>query len=360
MTNQVPAPHEGRPAPQQAPVRPDTGIRIYGHRGASGYRPEHTLASYELAARTGADHIETDVVPTEDGVLVARHENEISGTTDVADHPEFADRRTTRVIDGAEVTGWFTEDFTLAELKTLRARERLPRLRQRNTIYDARFEVPTLQEIIDLARRLSWELGREIGIAPETKHPSYFRSIGLPLEPALIDALVSNGLNTPSSRVAVQSFEVGNLQELNRSLHVDLVQLLSDSDAPWDLTAAGDPRSRTDMVTPRGLSEIATYADVIGPDSAVLIPRDQRGYLTEPTDVVDDAHAAGLRVVPYTVRAENEFLPTDFRSSADPAAYGDVFGFYRALFEAGVDGVFTDQPDTADLERQRWAASDEG
>ncbi|WP_433870623.1 glycerophosphodiester phosphodiesterase [Saccharopolyspora sp. CA-218241] len=342
-----------------APVRPPhqhvDEIDVYGHRGASGYRPEHTLAAYELAARMGADFIEPDLVPTKDGHLVARHENEISGTTDVAERPEFADRKTTKVIDGTAITGWFTEDFTLAELKTLRAVERIPELRPNNTIYDGRFEVPTLQEVLDLRARLSRELGREIGVAPETKHPSYFAAIGLPLEPKLADVLDRNRLNHPRAKVAVQSFEVGNLKRLDREVRVRLVQLISSSGAPQDFIEAGDPRTYADLVTPEGLREIAGYADVIGPDTEVVLPVDERGFLTEPTEVVADAHRAGLDVVPYTVRAENEFLPADFRSSADPAAYGDVFAFYEALFDQGIDGIFSDHPDTAVLAAQEHA-----
>ncbi|WP_344126909.1 glycerophosphodiester phosphodiesterase [Saccharopolyspora halophila] len=327
-------------------------IEVYGHRGASGYRPEHTLASYELAARMGADYIEPDLVPTKDGVLVARHENDITNTTDVAERPEFADRKNTKVIDGTEHTGWFTEDFTLAELKTLRAAERLPEVRQQNTIYDGRFQVPTLQEVIDLRDRLSEELGRDIGIAPETKHPSYFRSIGLPLEPRLVDVLDENGLNKLKSKVVVQSFEVSNLKQLDSELNVRLVQLISSSGAPQDFVEAGDPRSYEDMVTPQGLREIAGYADVIGPDTEVVLPVDDDEFRTEPTAVVDDAHAAGLEVVPYTVRAENTFLPADFRSSDDPNAYGDAFGFFRALFATGIDGIFSDNPDIAVAARE--------
>ncbi|GAB3287626.1 glycerophosphodiester phosphodiesterase [Parasphingorhabdus pacifica] len=322
-------------------------VEVFGHRGASGYRPEHTLASYELAARMGADYIEPDLVPTKDGVLVARHENEISGTTDVAKHPEFADRKTTKVVDGTEVTGWFTEDFTLAELKTLRAVERIPELRPRNTVYDGRFEVPTLREVIDLTGRMSRELGREIGIAPETKHPGYFADIGLPLEPRLIRVLDRNGLNRPNAKVAVQSFEVGNLKALNRELRVDLVQLIAGSGAPQDFIESGDPRTYADMVEPEGLREITTYADAIGPDTKVILPVDGDGNLTEPTEVVGDAHNADLEVVPYTVRAENAFLPADFRSSGAEAAYGDVFGFYEALLAQEIDGIFADQPDMA-------------
>ncbi|GAA3364725.1 glycerophosphodiester phosphodiesterase [Saccharopolyspora gregorii] len=331
-----------------ATADPEAGrVEVFGHRGASGYRPEHTLASYELAARMGADFIEPDLVPTKDGVLVSRHENEISGTTDVADHPEFADRKTTKTIDGVELTGWFTEDFTLAELKSLRAEERIPHLRPNNTIYDGRYEVPTFQEVVDLARRLSAELGREVGVAPETKHPSYFQRIGLPLEPRVVRALDENGLNRPDAKVVVQSFEVANLRELDRSLRVRLVQLVSASGAPQDFVESGDPRTYADLVTPEGLRGIADYADVIGPDAEVLLPVDDSGHLTGPTPVTADAHAAGLQVVPYTVRAENEFLPADFRSSEVPSEFGDVFGFFDALFAQGIDGIFSDFPDIA-------------
>src|SRR5690606_16859853 len=198
---------------------------VIGHRGSSGYRPEHTLASYRLAARMGADYIEPDLVVTKDGVLVARHENEISETTDVAEHPEFADRKTTKTIDGQEITGWFTEDFTLAELKTLRAKERVPDIRQRNTIYDERYTIPTFAEVLKEAKRLSKELGRPIGVYPETKHPTYFRKIGLPIEPRLVAELKKAGLNHPNAKVIVQSFEVSNLKELDRQLRVPLVQL---------------------------------------------------------------------------------------------------------------------------------------
>ncbi|PRX47486.1 glycerophosphoryl diester phosphodiesterase [Prauserella shujinwangii] len=328
-------------------LRGPDGPVVVGHRGASGYRPEHTLASYELAARMGADYIEPDLVTTKDGVLVARHEPEIGGTTDVADHPEFADRKTTKTVDGEEVTGWFAEDFTLAELKTLRAKERIPQLRQENTIHDGRYEIPTLQEIIDLARRLSRELHRTVGIYPETKHPTYFQRQGLPLEPALVRTLQRNGLNRPGAKVYVQSFEVANLKQLDRRLRVPLVQLIGGSGAPYDFVANGDPRTYDDLVTPEGLAEIATYADGIGPDKNRIIPRDADGFLGEPTSLVADAHEQRLVVHPYTFRAENAFLPAEFRSSADPAAYGDIFAEYEAFLATGIDGVFADHPDLA-------------
>jgi glycerophosphoryl diester phosphodiesterase len=318
---------------------------IIGHRGASGYRPEHTLASYELAARMGADYIEPDLVTTKDGVLVARHEPEIGGTTDVANHPEFTARRTTKSLDGVATTGWFTEDFTLAELKTLRATERIPQLRQENTVFNGRYQVPTFQEVIDLAKRLSNDLHREIGIYPETKHPTYFRKQGLPLEPKLVQTLNRNGLNRPNAKVFVQSFEVSNLKALNRELRVPLVQLTSATGAPFDFIDTGDPRSYADLVTAAGLREVASYADGVGPDKNQVIPRDAAGNLTTPTALVRDAHAAGLDVHPYTFRAENNFLPTNLRSSAVLADYGNLFGELDAFFAAGVDGVFTDNAD---------------
>lgn len=330
-----------------ASAHDDKGPIVIGHRGASAYRPEHTLAAYELAARMGADFIEPDLVPTKDGKLVARHENEIGGTTDVAARTQFADRRKTKVIDGAAITGWFTEDFTLAELKTLRAKERIPAIRPRNTLYDGRFEVPTLQEVIDLSKRLSRELNREIGIYPETKHPTYFQSIGLALEPKLVDVLNRNGLNRRSAKVYVQSFEVANLKELNRSLRVPIVQLVNGSGAPYDFIVAGDKRTYADLVTPAGLREIRSYADGVGLAKDVIIPRDANGFLKAPTTVVRDAHRVGLTVHSWTFRNENSFLPADFRSSTDPAAYGRAFEEYDVFFRTGIDGVFADNPDTA-------------
>ncbi len=240
---------------------------VIGHRGASGYRPEHTLASYQLAADLGADFIEPDLVSTSDGVLVARHENEISGTTDVAEHAEFADRRTTKTIDGAELTGWFTEDFTLAELKTLRAVERIPEVRPDNTAFDGTETIPTLQEVIDLARR------EDVGIYPETKHPSYFDSIGLSLEEPLVETLEANGYDGRRDPVFIQSFETANLRELDRMTKLPLVQLIGGNGAPYDLVEAGDARTYDDLVTPEGLMEIARYADGIGPDKNRIVPR---------------------------------------------------------------------------------------
>jgi glycerophosphoryl diester phosphodiesterase len=328
---------------------------VFGHRGASGYRPEHTLGSYLLAIRLGADYIEPDLVSTKDGVLVARHENEISGTTDVAEHPEFADRLTTKTIDGQSVTGWFTEDFTLRELKTLRAVERLPDVRPDNTRYDGRYRVPTLRQVLELVERQTEITGREIGVAPETKHPSYFDSIGLSLEEPLLRALRRAGLDRRNAPVVVQSFEVSNIRQLAFRSRVGIVQLIGGSGAPYDFVTSGNPRTYADMATRAGLRRISRYADWIGPDKNVLIPRDANGFLMEPTDVVDDAHDVGLLVVPYTFRDENLFLPADFRVGTDPTAKGDAFGEYEAYFDLGVDGVFADFPDTALQAAEWWA-----
>ncbi|WP_369254767.1 glycerophosphodiester phosphodiesterase [Geodermatophilus amargosae] len=331
----------------------DAGLLVIGHRGASGHRPEHTLAAYELAARMGADHVECDVVSTSDGVLVCRHENDVSGTTDVADRPEFADRRTTKVIDGVELTGWFTEDFTLEELRTLRAVERLPDVREENTLYDGLYAVPTLEEYLDLRADLSRELRREVGAYIETKHPTYFDSIGLSLEEPLLAALAAAGLDRRDSPVFLQSFETANLRELDAAgVRVPLVQLLSASGAPADLVAAGDPRTYADLSTAAGLAEIATYADGVGPEKNQVIPRDADGALGEPTSFVDDAHAVDLLVHPYTFRNENTFLPADLREGAAPDDHGRALEEQLLFWATGIDGMFTDDPDTGVVSRQ--------
>ncbi|MEH1056144.1 glycerophosphodiester phosphodiesterase [Micromonospora sp. CPCC 206171] len=320
---------------------------VIAHRGASGYRPEHTLEAYRLAIRMGADYIEPDLVSTKDGVLVARHENEISGTTDVSTRPEFAARKATRTIDGVAVTGWFTEDFTLAELKTLRAKERLPQVRVANTAFDGRFEVPTFQEVIDLARTESRQRGRTVGVYPETKHPSYFASIGLPLEEPLVAVLRKNKLTHRNDPVFVQSFETANLRRLDAMIDVPLVQLLDAAGRPYDFTAAGDARTYADLATPAGLAWIADYADGVGLNKNLIVPRDATGKLRAPTTVVRDAHRERLVVHAWTFRAENQFLPTDFRIGADPNARGDITAEYELFHGLGLDGVFADQPDTA-------------
>ena len=289
---------------------------VIAHRGASGHRPEHTLEAYELGIAMGADFIEPDLVITKDGILIARHENEISETTDVSSRPELADRRTTKRIDGLAVTGWFTEDFTLAEIKTLRARERLP---FRDHSYDGRFEIPTFEEVLDLAVR------RGVGVYPETKHPSYFRGIGLPLEEPLLDALEKRGWTGRDAPVFIQSFETGNLRELRKQTGVRLIQLLE--------AEGHGPPSLED------LAWIATYADGIGPDKRLIVPRDHDGRLLPPTSLVEDAHRAGLAVHPWTFRSDPQFLAPEY----DGWPEREIEQFY----ELGVDGVFSDFPDIA-------------
>jgi glycerophosphoryl diester phosphodiesterase len=320
---------------------------IIGHRGAPGYRPEHTLASYELAYRMGVSWVDVDLVPTKDGQLVARHEPEIGGTTDVAKHPEFADRKKTVVLDGVSTTGWFTQDFTLAELKTLRAVERIPANRPHNTLYNGRYRIATYQEVLDLTKRLGKELHRTLGTYPEVKHSTFFQSIGNPTEPKLVSILKRNGLDRPDAPAIIQSFEVSNLIALHKQVRTPLLQLTSASGAPADFVANGDKRTYADIVSAKGLKDVAKYAKYLGPDKAQIIPLDAAGNLTKPTALVADAHQAGLKVQPYTFRNENPFLPANLRSSAEPDAYGDVFTEEAAFLKAGVDGFFADQPDTA-------------
>jgi glycerophosphoryl diester phosphodiesterase len=332
---------------------------VIGHRGASGYRPEHTLASYRLAIRQGADYVEPDLVSTRDGVLVARHENEISGTTDVAERARFADRRTTKVVDGRAVTGWFTEDFTIAELKSLRAKERLPGVRPGNTRYDGMFQIPTFDEVLRLVRAESRRTGRTIGVYPETKHPTYFDSLGLSLEEPLLRSLRRHHLDRRGSGVIIQSFETRNLRALNRVTRVPLVQLIDAAGAPYDLVTAGDPRTYRDLTTPEGLAWIATYADGVGAHKDLVLPRDPgTGATGEPSDLVPDAHAEGLAVHVWTMRAENQFMATDFRRGTDPNAYGDARAEARAFLDAGVDGIFSDQPDLVVAALEEWLERD--
>jgi glycerophosphoryl diester phosphodiesterase len=322
------------------PLPPPAPAIVIAHRGASADRPEHTLASYATAIAQGADFIEPDLVATRDHQLVARHENEISGTTDVASHPEFADRKTSKTIDGTAYTGWFTEDFTLAELRTLRARERLPQLRPANAGHDGQYAIPTLEEIIALAKAESARTGRVIGIYPETKHPGYFRAAGLPLEPVLLAGLAAAGWTEADSPVFIQSFEAGNLKALRQQTRVRLIQLI-------DFGTSADGVSYDAMVTPAGLRAIAAYADGIGPNRDRIIPRDSTGALLAPTTLVADAHAAGLDVHPWTFRPENYFLAPGFRSTGGPMARGDLAAEIRVYLETGIDGVFSDLPAAA-------------
>ncbi len=300
---------------------------VIAHRGASGYRPEHTLASYRLAIEQGADFVEPDLVSTRDGVLVARHENEISGTTDIAERKSFAHRRTTKLVGGALVTGWFTEDLSLAELKSLRAIERLPWLRPANTLYDGELEVPTFEEILDLVALEERSRGIAIGVYPETKHPSYFAGIGLPLEPPLVDTLRRHGLDRPGAPVLVQSFEAASLRRLRSMTRAPLVQLVGDATA------------------------MAPFAEVAGHADAVGLHKD-----LVTSAVVAAAHGAGLLVHAWTLRDENAFLPHDLRRGADPAGRGAAEREYAKLLDDGVDGIFTDFPDTAVRALDRWAA----
>jgi glycerophosphoryl diester phosphodiesterase len=310
---------------------------LIAHRGASGERPEHTLASYERAIDQGADYVEPDLVLTKDGVLVARHENEISGTTDVADHPEFADRKTTKTIDGVQMVGWFTEDFTLAELRTLRARERLPDLRPANKRFNDLYLIPTFEEIFKLVRAKEAETGRRIGVYPETKHPSYFAKIGLPHQAALLDLLSRYGYQTEADPVFIQSFEVGNLKALRAATRLRLIQLVDAQGGPADLPGT----TYADMLSVQGLADIATYADGIGPSAALLI--DAQG----PTALVGRAHDAGLQVHVWTLRMENSFLPAAYQRPDDPQGRGDFAGFVQAIAATGVDGIFSDFPGQA-------------
>jgi glycerophosphoryl diester phosphodiesterase len=311
---------------------------VIAHRGASGERPEHTIAGYKLAIELGADFIEPDLVLTKDGVLVARHENEISETTDVAKHPEFAVRKATKTIDGRKVTGWFTEDFTLAELKTLRARERLPKLR--STEYDGQFEIPTFEEILTLLAEVNKGRKTPVGVYPETKHPSYFVSIGLPHEAPLLAILDRFGYRGRTAPVFIQSFEVGNLMDLRAKSDLPLIQLIDAADGPADRPGT----SYAAMTSPAGLKMIAAYADGIGPNKAMVIPRAALGRLGEPTNLVRDAHAAGLKVHPWTFRRENYFLPLDDKGGINPAGHGDLAAEIRAYLDTGIDGLFSDNP----------------
>jgi glycerophosphoryl diester phosphodiesterase len=325
-------------------------VLVIGHRGASALRPEHTLASYAKAIADGADFVEPDLVMTKDGVLVARHEDEIGSTTDVADHPEFAARKTSKVIDGRQVTGWFSEDFSLAELKTLRARERLPKLR--STRYDGQFPIATLDEVIDLVAAESKARGRVIGIIPEIKHGTHFRGIGLPLEDKLLATLAAHGY-TRTAPVEIQSFEVGNLKYLRGKLgdgthaNIRLLQLLGDAEEqPYDVTAVGGKLTYAQMMTPAGLREVAGYADAIGPNIRAIIPLESNRMLGVPTALVHDAHAAGLEVHPYTFRPENHFLPPDLWRGVDPRHVNQAGSIaeIRRYLATGIDAFFTDDP----------------
>lgn len=343
---------------------------ILGHRGAAGYLPDHTLAGYQRAIDAGADFIEPDLVSTRDGVLVVRHEPNITETTNVRQHPEFAARKRRQVVDGVTEEGWFVSDFSLAELRTLRA---VQPLAERDQSHNGQYQIPTFDEVLALAREQSRQTGRVIGVYPEIKHSTYHRSLGLPIEDKLLAALARYGYTRKDSPVIIQSFEVGNLKALRPRTQVRLVQLIDGADQkpdgsvdqslplgqPYDLTKAGDKRTYQDLLTPDGLKQIRTYADGIGPWKAYLLPSrltigtdgkpvdlNRDGKIDErdrvalpPTQVVQDAHAAGLFVHPYTFRSEARRLLSDYQ--------GDPRAEYRRFYRMGVDGLFSDFPDVA-------------
>lgn len=310
---------------------------IIAHRGASGERPEHTIAAYQLALEQGADFIEPDVVITKDGILVCRHENEISTTTNVADKPEFASRKAKKDIDGRSVEGWFTEDFTLKELKTLRAKERIPQLRK--TTYDGQFEIPTLEEVMVLLRDWKRKSGKTVGIYPETKHPTYFAMIDLTLENPLINLVKKYGYDKKDAPIFIQSFEQSNLKVLRRRTKARLIQLIDVVGRPFDQTLSEDKRTFAHLATAVGLSDISTYADGVGVHKDYVIPRTPEGNLGEPTSLVRDAKQSGLLVHVWTFRNEDTFLPKDMAGKPEVEI--------QRYIATGIDGLFTDYPATA-------------
>ncbi len=329
---------------------------VIAHRGASGYMPEHTLAAYATAMLQGADFVEPDLVMTKDGELIARHDNVLDLTTDVAKRPEFAGRKTTKTVDGVAVTGWFSEDFTLEEIKTLRAIERIPNTRPANARFDGQFEIPTFKEIIDLVQAYEKLLDRRIGLYPETKHPTYFDRLGLSMEEPLVKLLRRCGYEGRNARVFIQSFEVSNLRKLKTMTRIPLIQLLWIEGKPFDVEAGGGSLTYAQMATQSGLSQIATYAEGVGPEKSFIIPLDSAGNLdaSHATSFVTDAHAVGLQVHPYTFRSENTFLPTNYKSSTDPNAYGDGVGEIKVFLKTGIDGFFTDQTDRGNAARDAF------
>jgi glycerophosphoryl diester phosphodiesterase len=316
---------------------------VIGHRGSSALRPEHTLGSYKMAISQGADFIEPDVVSTKDHVLVARHDNWLADTTDVESRPEFAALKKTKTIDGVSRTDWFSEDFTFAELRKLRTEERIPALRPNNTVFNGLEQIPTVEEVVRLAR------DNHVGVYPETKHPTYFDGVGLSLEEPLVALLSKYGFKDPSDKVFIQSFETANLRDLRDKTKVRLIQLIDSTGAPYDFVASGDPRTYDDLVKPSGLRFVASYADAVGPNTSRIVPVDANGRLGRPTTLIRDAHRLRLDVHTWTVRGENQQLPADFRQG-DPSApgyeraIGNVNGWLALLYKLGVNGVFCDDP----------------
>ncbi len=329
-------------------------ILVVGHRGASALRPEHTLASYQKAIDDGADFIEPDLVSTKDGVLVTRHENEIGGTTNVSTLSQFADRKTTKNIDGKDLTGWFTEDFTLSELQQLKARERIPEFRPANTTYNDLYPVPTLEQVIELAEANYKKTGKIIGLYIETKHPTYFKNRNLAMEDTLLKTLAKYKYTRDIAPVYLQSFEVQNLIDLKNELdlhktikHAQIIQLYDAKTAqPADFVESGETKTYADLATAQGLKDVAKYANGVGPSKGYIFNFNDNGSV-QTTSFISDAHAAGLKVHPYTFRPENNFLPTPLKCSQDKPAERCPSGAlkeFEAYFKAGVDGVFTDDP----------------
>jgi glycerophosphoryl diester phosphodiesterase len=351
----VARPEVSRAAKRFAYGRGNRGPIVIAHRGASAIRPEHTLLAYKAAIRMGADYLELDLVSTKDHVLVARHENEISKTTDIGKHPEFADRRTTKTINGHKWTGWFTEDFTLAELRTLRAKERLPKRRPDNAAYDGKALIPTLEEIATLAQK------RGVGIYAEIKHPAYSASIGLPLEGPMLETFKRHGWDDATDPVFIQSFEAGSLKALRSATRLRLIQLVGAPRTPSGQIMLACSPAHNDLLTPEGLRQVAQYADGIGVTTTWIVPAGPDGKLGSPTSLVQDAHRAGLLVHAATVRAENSELPAIYRRG-DPTARayqrakGDVAGWLERLYGLKVDGVFADDPEIACVTRDRLLA----
>lgn len=347
--------------------RPSVGrfpdLLVIAHRGASGYRPEHTLAAYECAVAMGADYIEPDLVVTKDGVLVARHEPDISETTNVASRPEFADRRATKTLDGRKVTGWFTEDFALAELKTLRAVERMAKVRTQNTAYDGLFDVPTYEEVLRLRTTLAKRHGRPVGVIPEIKHSTYFHDAGLDPERPFVALTTTYDLNNRCAPMWLQSFEVSNLQRvrtLGYRANSTLLACTGDGPliGPYDRLTRGDARTYSDWLTPAGLQEISRFADGIGPEKSLVIPAKADGTLGTPTSLVADAHRMGLAVMPWAFRNENRYMAKDFWNGEDPNDHGKAVQEQVVYLRTGIDGLFTDNPDTGVEARARFIAGD--
>lgn len=323
---------------------------VIGHRGACALCPEHTLASYERAIADGADMIEPDLCMTKDGQFIVRHENDISETTDISAHPAFASRRTEKTVDGQKHVGWFTEDFSLTELKTLRAKERLSQLRPASAAMDGRFGLVTLNEVISFVAEQAHVRGRTIGIVPELKHSSYFADAGLPMEEAFID-VVGRHRYSRTAPLIVQSFEIGNLRLLKGRIghwsNIRFMQLCDEEAMqPADVVKAGGATTYAEMMSPAGLAEMARYAHIVAPYKMSIIPVTPAGRLGRLTRVVADAHKAGLAVMPYTFRPENSFLPSALREGSDPAQRSDkgAIAEIRAFIRAGIDGFFTDDP----------------